>query len=74
MLYSSGSRHKFAPNVGFHWGAQMSENNDKFNVFDPTGMMKTMRDASMDNWAKMMTSWSIAMPMRKQMPRCSTPG
>jgi hypothetical protein len=33
----------------------MSENNDKFNVFDPTGMMKTMRDAGMDNWAKMMT-------------------
>ena len=28
---------------------------DKFNVFDPTGMMKTMRDAGMDNWAKMMT-------------------
>ena len=33
----------------------MSENNDKFNVFDPTGMMKAMRDASVDNWAKMMT-------------------
>jgi hypothetical protein len=36
-------------------GASMSENHDKFNVFDPTGMMKTMRDAGMDNWAKMMT-------------------
>jgi hypothetical protein len=36
-------------------GAPMSENHDKFNVFDPTGMMKTMRDASMENWAKMMT-------------------
>jgi hypothetical protein len=33
----------------------MSENHEKFNVFDPTGMMKTMRDAGMDNWAKMMT-------------------
>jgi hypothetical protein len=36
-------------------GAPMGENHDKFNVFDPTGMMKTMRDAGMDNWAKMMT-------------------
>ncbi len=32
----------------------MSQNNDGFNPFDPTGMMKNMRDASMDSWSKMM--------------------
>jgi len=32
----------------------LSEPNDGFNPFDPTGMMKNMRDASMDSWSKMM--------------------
>ena len=31
----------------------MSENND-FDMFDPTGMVKSMRDASLDAYAKMM--------------------
>ena len=32
----------------------MSQNNDTFNPFDPTGMFKSMRDANMDAWSKMM--------------------
>jgi hypothetical protein len=32
----------------------LSQTNDGFNPFDPTGMMKSMRDASMDSWSKMM--------------------
>jgi hypothetical protein len=28
---------------------------DKFDPFDPTGMMKSLRDASMDHWARVMT-------------------
>jgi hypothetical protein len=32
----------------------MSQQNDSFNPFDPTGMFKTMRDANMDAWSKMM--------------------
>jgi hypothetical protein len=32
----------------------MSEKDDMFNVFDPTGMLKTMRDGNMDSWSKMM--------------------
>ena len=35
-------------------GAILSQTNDGYNPFDPTGMMKTMRDASMDSWSKMM--------------------
>ena len=31
----------------------MSEN-DPFNLFDPMGMLKTMRDANMDSWSRMM--------------------
>lgn len=33
----------------------MSNNNSDFDPFDPTGMLKNMRDASMDSWAKLMT-------------------
>lgn len=33
----------------------MSKDNDSFDMFDPTGMVKNMRDASLDAWAKMMT-------------------
>jgi hypothetical protein len=33
----------------------MSENHEKMNIFDPTGMMKSMRDAGVDHWSKMMT-------------------
>jgi hypothetical protein len=32
----------------------MSDKNDSFNPFDPTGMLKNMRDSSMDAWSKMM--------------------
>ena len=32
----------------------MSQNNETFNPFDPTGMLKNMRDASMDAWSKSM--------------------
>jgi hypothetical protein len=32
----------------------MSQMNDTFNPFDPTGMVKSMRDASMEAWAKTM--------------------
>jgi hypothetical protein len=32
----------------------MSQQNDTFNPFDPTGMFKTMRDANLDAWSKMM--------------------
>ena len=32
-------------------------NNDTFNVFDPTGMLKNMRDENMNAWAKMMTEY-----------------
>ena len=32
----------------------MSEKDDAFNPFDPTGMFKNMRDTSMDAWSKMM--------------------
>ncbi|MCA9219024.1 MAG: hypothetical protein KDA71_01785 [Planctomycetales bacterium] len=33
----------------------MSETKTPFDMFDPTGMVKTMRDASLDAWAKAMT-------------------
>jgi len=32
----------------------MSEKDEPFNPFDPTGMLKDMRDANMDAWSKMM--------------------
>jgi hypothetical protein len=32
----------------------MSEQNDAFNPFDPTGMFKSLRDTNMDAWSKMM--------------------
>jgi hypothetical protein len=32
----------------------MSQTNDTFNPFDPTGMFKSMRDANMEAWSKMM--------------------
>jgi hypothetical protein len=32
----------------------MSENNDNFNPFDPTGIFKDLRDANMDAWSRMM--------------------
>jgi hypothetical protein len=31
----------------------MSKNNDEFDIFDPTGMLKTMRNDNMDALAKM---------------------
>ena len=30
------------------------ENNGNFNPFDPTGMLKTIRDSNMEAWSKMM--------------------
>jgi hypothetical protein len=35
-------------------GKAMSQPNENYNPFDPTGMFKTMRDANMDTWSKMM--------------------
>ena len=35
----------------------MSEKHETMNIFDPTGMMKGMRDAGMDHWSKMMTEF-----------------
>jgi len=32
----------------------MSESNDTFNPFDPTGMFKGIRDSNMDTWSRMM--------------------
>ena len=32
----------------------MSNNNSDYDPFDPTGMFKNVRDASMDSWAKLM--------------------
>jgi hypothetical protein len=32
----------------------MSQNDETFDPFDPTGMFKGMRDANMDAWSKMM--------------------
>ncbi len=32
----------------------MAEKNDTFDPFDPTGLMRTMRDNSMEAWSKMM--------------------
>ena len=32
----------------------MSPNNDTFNPFDPTGMLKGLRDANLDAWSKLM--------------------
>ena len=35
----------------------MSQNNDEFNMFDPTGMLKAMRNEQMDAWAKLMVQF-----------------
>src|SRR5262245_58287667 len=35
----------------------MSQNNNEFDIFDPTGMFKTMRQESMDTWAKLMVQF-----------------
>jgi len=32
----------------------MANSNDEFNILDPLGMMKGVRDAQMDAWSKMM--------------------
>jgi hypothetical protein len=32
----------------------MSDKNDTFNPFDPTGMFKSMRDSNMESWSRMM--------------------
>lgn len=32
----------------------MTQTKNDFNPFDPTGMLKDMRDANLDAWAKMM--------------------
>ena len=33
----------------------MSKSEEKIDPFDPTGMFKSIRDAGMDHWAKVMT-------------------
>ena len=35
----------------------MSDKHETMNIFDPTGMMKGMRDASMEQWSKVMTDF-----------------
>jgi len=35
----------------------MSQNNNEFDIFDPTGMFKTMRQESMETWAKLMVQF-----------------
>ncbi len=35
----------------------MSQNNNEFDIFDPTGMFKTMRNESMDAWSKTMVQF-----------------
>jgi hypothetical protein len=32
----------------------VSQNNEAFNPFDPTGLFKTVRDSGMEAWSKMM--------------------
>jgi hypothetical protein len=32
----------------------VTQNNDTFNPFDPTGMFRNLRDASMDAWSKVL--------------------
>jgi hypothetical protein len=34
-----------------------TKSDNGFNPFDPTGMLKEMRDANMDTWAKMMAEF-----------------
>jgi hypothetical protein len=34
--------------------AMTQESNGNFNPFDPTGMLKSIRDANMETWSKMM--------------------
>ena len=35
----------------------MSDSNNKFDVFDPMGIFKSMRNENMDAWAKMMVQF-----------------
>ena len=35
----------------------MSQPDNAFDMFDPTGMLKTLRDQNMETWAKMMTQY-----------------
>lgn len=35
----------------------MSENNSQFDLFDPMGMLKSVRNENMDVWAKMMVQF-----------------
>jgi hypothetical protein len=35
----------------------MSDSNNKFDVFDPMGVFKSMRNENMDAWAKMMVQF-----------------
>ncbi len=38
----------------------MSDKHETMNIFDPTGMMKGMRDASMEQWSKVMTDFVMS--------------
>jgi hypothetical protein len=35
----------------------MSQNNNEFDIFDPTGMLKSMRNESIDAWSKTMVQF-----------------
>jgi hypothetical protein len=43
----------------------MSETNDTFNPFDPTGMFKTMRDTSMESWSRLLIDFVNSEPYAK---------
>jgi hypothetical protein len=38
----------------------MSDKRETVNIFDPTGMLKGMRDAGMEHWSKAMTDFVMS--------------
>src|SRR6202142_1696394 len=38
-------------------GTQMGQNNNEFDIFDPTGMLKSMRNDGMEAWSKTMVQF-----------------
>jgi hypothetical protein len=39
---------------------EMSDKRETVNIFDPTGMLKGMRDAGMEQWSKAMTDFVMS--------------
>ncbi len=52
----------------------MTQANGEFNPFDPTGMLKNMRDANMDAWAKVMVDAVNTDAYAETVGACWTPG